>query len=175
MGKYLINEYQDVEDPAASKAFGKGEKRGDYADAWRDTGNVVLIGLAGSGKAELAGLLAGRTGAPVLSPADGPGAVEALGSSGAIIVLDDGLVGNPEVQPLIHGAGKVFYLMADSNTLSARVAKRDGVEDREPLWRETSARLAAMEPVFYGALHFILQAGGTMEEMVADAMEKIAF
>eukprot|EP00828_Plagiopyla_frontata_P032023 TRINITY_DN41819_c0_g1_i1.p1 TRINITY_DN41819_c0_g1~~TRINITY_DN41819_c0_g1_i1.p1 ORF type:complete len:443 (-),score=100.12 TRINITY_DN41819_c0_g1_i1:191-1519(-) len=175
MGKYLINEYQEVEDPEASKTFGKGEKREDYADAWRDTGNVVLIGLPGSGKAELAVLLAERTGAPVLTPASGPEAAEELGASGAVIVLDDGLVGDPDVQPLIHGAGKVFYLMADSNTLSARVAERDGVEGREQLWRDMSARLAAMEPVFYGALHFILQAGGTMEEMVADAMEKIAY
>ena len=175
MGKYLINEYQEVEDPEASKSFGKGEKREDYADGWRDTGNVVLVGLPGSGKAELAGLLAERTGAPVLAPVDVSGAVEALGASGAIIVLADELVGDPDVQPLIHGAGKVFYLMADSNTLSARVAERDGVEDREQLWRDLSARLAAMEPTFYGVLHFILQPSETMEEMVADAMEKIAY
>ena len=32
--------------------------------------------------------------------------------------------------------GKVFYLMADSNTLSARIAERDGVADRDALLRE---------------------------------------
>ena len=175
MGKYLINEYQEVEDPTARKTFGKGERREDYADVWRDTGNVVLVGLPGSGKAELAGLLAERTGAPVLTPVTGSEAVEGLDASGAVIVLADELVEDPDVQPLIHGAGKVFYLMADSNTLSARVAERDGVEDRESLWRDMSARLATMEPLFYGALHFILQAGGTMEEMVEDAMEKISY
>ncbi len=175
MAKYLINEQYDVDDPGASKTFGKGERREDYADAWKETGNVVLVGLPGSGKAELASLLAERSGAPVLTPADGGEAVEALGSSGAIIVLADALVEDAAVQPLIHDAGKVFYLMADSNTLSARIAVRDGLGDREQCWREMSARLAVMEPIFYGVLHFILQAGQTPGTLVEDALEKIAY
>lgn len=175
MTKYLINEYYAVQDSDASREFGQGERREDFADAWKDTGNVVLVGLPGSGKAELATRLAKRIDAPVLTPVSSDDAVEALGQSGAVIILTDALVEDPQVQPLIHGAGKVFYLMADTNTLSARVAERDGVEDREQLWRDMSARLAVVEPMFYGTLHFILQAVGPMDEMEADAMEKIAF
>lgn len=175
MTKYLINEQYDVAEADTTKAFGKGEKRTDYADAWKDTGNVILMGLRGSGKSALAELLAERTELPVVTPSNAPEAIEALKSEGQVIVLTDDLVENGEVQPLIHGAGKGYYLMVDSNTLSERVAERENVEDREMLWREMSARLAVMEPVFYSTLHFILQAGQTPEAMVEDALEKIAY
>lgn len=175
MIKYFLNEQYDVEESDAERSFGKGEKREDYADAWQDTGNVILIGLAGSGKAALGSLLSDRTGLSVCTPANGEEAVEALGAHGQIIVLGDVLVEEPAVQSLIHGAGKVFYLMADSQTVSLRVAEREGVTDKEQLWRDMSARLAVMEPVFYTALHFILQAGQSPEELLADALEKITF
>jgi len=175
MTKYFINEQYDVQDADASKSFGKGEKREDYADAWQDTGNVVLVGLAGSGKKALADLLGERTGLDVVIPKDATGAVQALGAGPHIIVLDDALVEVAEVQSLIHGSGKVFYLMVDSRVLSERVADRDDVEDRDTLWREMSARLAVMEPVFYSVLHFIMQGIQSPEELMSDAMEKIGY
>lgn len=170
----MINEKVAVENEKASKGFSKGERREDYADSWKGTGNVVLVGLPGSGKAKLASLLAERTGQEVISPVDAVEAVAALGREKTIVVLADELVEDDSVQPQIHGAGKVFYLMADSNTLSARVAERGG-SDRESLWREMSARLAIMEPVFYSVLHFIMQATETPESLVEDALEKISF
>ncbi|QJB58115.1 hypothetical protein [Pseudodesulfovibrio sp. zrk46] len=175
MVKYLINEQYDVQEPEVAKSFSKGEKREDYADSWNNTGNIILMGLPGCGKIELGTLLKEKTGQELIVPAEVDEAVEALKGSGKIVVLEDVLVEDQNVQPLIHGAGKSFYLMADSNTLSQRVAERDGVEDREQLWRDLSARLAVMEPMFYGALHFILQAAKPTEEMAEDAMEKIAF
>jgi len=175
MVKYLINEQYDVQEPETTKGYGRGERREDYADAWKETGKVVLIGLDGSGKRALAQLLADKTGLPVISPADGDQAVEVMGGSGAIITLDDQVVEAEAVQSGLHGSGKVFYLMADSNTLSAKVAERDGIEDREELWRSLSARLALMEPIFYSGLHFILQAAGSAEEMLPDALEKINY
>lgn len=174
MTKTMINEQYDVDDPNATKAFAKGEKREDYADAWKDTGNVVLVGLAGSGKAALAKSLSERTGAEVVIPDSVADASQLLGGEKRIIVLGDALVESPDVQPLIHGAGKVFYLIADSNTLATRVAERGQEEDREQLWRDLSARLAVMEPIFYSVLHFILQPQ-SHDEMVEDALEKIAF
>jgi hypothetical protein len=84
-------------------------------------------------------------------------------------------VDNPVVQPLIHGAGKVFYLMADTRLLSERVAGRKGMDDAEQLWRGLSARLAEVEPTFYGVLHFILQGARSSDELVADALEKIGY
>lgn len=175
MTKYLINEQYDVEEAEVSKGFGKGEKREDYADAWNDTGKVILVGLPGSGKGALANLLSEKTGLDICVPASSDAAVKGLGGEKSIIVLSDELVEAAEVQSLIHGAGKVFYLMADSNTLSDRVAVRDGIEDKEQLWRDMSARLAIMEPMYYGALHFILQASQSPEDMAEDAMEKIAY
>jgi len=175
MVKYLIKEEYGVEDAGAAKGFARGERREDYADPWRETGNVVLIGLPGSGRSELARLLAGRTDKGVLTPPDARTAVEALQGQGAIIVLDDPLVDDPEVQPLVHGAGKVFYLMADTRLLSDRVAEREGLEDAEALWRRLSARLAEVEPTFYGVLHFILQATQRPEELVDDALKKIGY
>ncbi|MEZ7198275.1 hypothetical protein [Pseudodesulfovibrio karagichevae] len=178
MVKYLINEEYDVEEPGAAKAFGRGDKREDYADPWRETGNAVLIGLPGSGRAELARLLSGRTDKSVVRPTDAKSAAEALRGRGAIIVLDDRLVDDPEVRPLIHGAGKVFYLMADTRLLSDRVAVREGLEGdeaAEDLWRNLSARLAEVEPTFYGVLHFILQGAQSPEDLVDDALEKIGY
>ncbi|AMK12207.1 MAG: hypothetical protein AB7E51_04165 [Pseudodesulfovibrio sp.] len=175
MAKYLINEVQEIEDAGAEKRFIKGEKREDYADGWRDTGNVVLLGLPGSGRNELARLLGERTGKPVLVPATPAETAEVLAGSGAIIVLDDGLVDHDDVRHLVHGAGKVFYLLADTRLLSGRVAERDGVEDVEGLWRDLSARLAVVEPVFYSALHFILQGSQAPAELVEDALEKIGY
>lgn len=175
MTKYLINEKYDVEDADAERGFAKGEKREDYADAWKDTGNAVLVGLVGSGKAALAALLAERTGMDVVSPVDAAEAVNVLGGTGNIIVLDDALVEDSTVQPLIHDSGKVFYLMADTNFLSTRVGERDSVDDREQLWRDLSARLAVVEPIFYSVLHFILQGAMPSEELVDDALEKIAY
>lgn len=174
MTKYLINEQYDVEDAETTKEFGKGEKREDYADAWSDTGNIVLVGLPGSGKRALGELLAGRTGLSVCLPKSAEEAQEALGGEKKIVIISDELVGDETVQPLIHGSGKVFYLMADSNTLSSRVADSASDEEREQVWRDCSARLAVMEPAFYSVLHFILQAAQSPEEMVEDALEKIA-
>jgi shikimate kinase len=176
---YMINEVSEVEDANASKGYGRGERREDYADAWRDTGTVVLVGLPGSGKAALAELLAGRTGLGVVVPEDADAALAALSGSPSIVVLSDALVENGTVQPHIHGAGKVFYLMADTKTLAARMVGRDkaagGTPDPEIVWRALSARLAVMEPMFYGVLHFIMQGVNPPEELVEDALEKVAF
>jgi len=173
--KNKINEQYDVEEAQASTMFGKGEKRENFADAWKNTGNVILMGLAGSGKSELGALLGEESGMDVVLPESAEQAVEALRGTRQVIVLSDGLVEAPEVQPLVHGAGKGFYLMVDSNTLAARVAERDSIDDKEQLWRDLSARLAVMEPIFYGALHFILQASQSPAEMADDAMKKIAY
>jgi len=175
MTKHFIDKQYDVEELDAKRSFGRGEKRGDYADAWQDTGNVVLVGLAGSGKSTLAALLSERTGLNVLTPANPEEAVKLLGGSGRIIVLGDELVEDVTVQPVVHGAGKVFYLMTDSQTLSSRVAEGLSDVDAEQLWRDMSARLAVMEPQFYSVLHFILQAGRSPEELLDDTLEKVAF
>lgn len=175
MVKYLINERYDVEDAEASTAFSKGEKREDYADAWKDTGNVVFVGLPGSGKAELAQLVSERTGMEVDVPISTSEAIDALGGSGRIIILTDDLVEDAQVQPLIHGSGKVFYLLADTRLLSDRVSKRKGEGEADDLWRSLSARLAVMEPVFYSVLHFILQGAQSPEELLSDALEKIGY
>ena len=175
MAKYLINERYEVGEAEARKEFGKGERREAFADSWQDTGNVILIGLRGVGKAELARLIGERTGLAVVTPQTPSEAVSALEPGGRIVVLGDELVEDGDVQPLIHGAGKVFYLMADSRLLSGRVAERESVEDEEGLWRTLSARLAIMEPTFYSVLHFIMQGAQSPEEMLDDALEKIGY
>ncbi|CCH50591.1 nucleoside/nucleotide kinase family protein [Pseudodesulfovibrio piezophilus] len=175
MTKFLINEQYDVEEPDVSKAFGQGEKRADYADAWKDTGNIVLIGLAGSGKRALSLLLNQEIGLPVVVPENSAEAKRSLDGTRQIVVLDDALVEDLAIQPYIHGAGKVFYLMTDSNTVSERLAIGRSGCDKQELWEKSSARLALMEPVFYSVLHFILPAGNSPEEILGDALEKIAY
>ncbi|ADU63198.1 MAG: hypothetical protein KUA35_03870 [Pseudodesulfovibrio sp.] len=175
---HMIREVAEVEDAGATRKHGRGERREDYPDAWADTGRIILVGLPGSNRALLAGLLAERTGLGAVRPADGGEALAALAGPPAIIILDDALVADQDIQPRIHGAGKVFYLMVDSRTLAQRTTKAEsGLEtgDVEQAWRELSARLAVMEPVFYGVLHFILQGANPPEALVEDALEKIAY
>lgn len=171
---HLIKEEVEVDEVGVTRTHGRGERREDFADAWKNTGRVVLVGLPGSGKAALARLLADRLGIGAVTPEDAESAVAALDGPAAVIVLADELVADPAVQPHVHGAGKVFYLMADSRTLAARVVERDGGGDQDGVWRDLSARLAVMEPGFYGVLHFILQAGNPPEEVAEDALAKIA-
>ena len=175
MAKYLINQRYEVGEAEARREFGKGERRQDFADSWQDTGNVILVGLGGGGKAELARLIGERTGLAVVTPRTPEEAASALEPGGRVVVLGDELVENVEVRPLIHGAGKVFYLMADSRLLSRRLAEREAVEDEEELWRTLSVRLAVMEPMFYSVLHFIIQGAQSPEEMLEDALEKIGY
>jgi len=171
---HLGKETVEVGEAGITRTHGRGERREDYADPWAASGRVVLVGLPGSGRSVLARLLAERLGLEVVTPADAPSALVALAGPAAVIVLADGLVADPSVRPHIHGAGKVFYLMADSRTLAARVAERAGGADQAAAWRELSARLSVMEPVFFGVLHFILQAAGPLEDLVEDALAKIA-
>ncbi|MFH1913867.1 MAG: hypothetical protein ABIK45_06305 [Pseudomonadota bacterium] len=171
---HLIKEEVEVDEAGVTRTHGRGGRREDFADAWKATGRVVLLGLPGSGRAALARLLADRLGIGAVTPKDAQSAVAALTGPAAVIVLADELVVDPAVQPHIHGAGKVFYLMVDSRTLAARVVEQGGDRDQDAVWRELSARLAVMEPVFYGVLHFILQAGSPSEEVAEDALAKIA-
>lgn len=175
---HKIKEVAEVEDAGATRTYGRGERREDYPDAWANTGRIILVGLPGSGRTALAGLLAGRTGLGAVRPADGGEALDALAGPPAIIILDDALVADPGIQPHIHGAGKVFYLMVDSRTLAQRVSRAESGSEpggTEQEWRDLSARLAVMEPVFYGVLHFILQGANPPEALVEDALEKIAY
>jgi shikimate kinase len=172
---HMIKEVAEVEDAEATRTYGRGERREDYPDAWADTGRIILVGLPGSGRTALAGLLAARSGLGAVRPVDGGEALAALSGPPAIIILDDALVADPQIQPRIHGAGKVFYLMVDSRTLAQRATGAEAVSDAEPAWRDLSARLAVMEPVFYGVLHFILQGANPPEALVEDALEKIAY
>lgn len=171
----MIKEVVEVEDAGTTRIHGKGERREDYPDAWANTGRIILVGLPGSNRALLGEALAERTGLGAVRPADGGEALAALAGPPAIIILDDALVADQDIQPRIHGAGKVFYLMVDSRTLARRTAGTKAELEVEQAWRDMSARLAVMEPVFYSVLHFILQGAKPPEELVEDALEKIAY
>lgn len=168
----FIQKKHDVEESGLTRVFSRGETREDYADAWAGTGNVILVGLPGAGKATLARGIAEASGKDVCEPETVDQALAALARSGGIVVLADDLVREEAVRSVLHGAGKVLYLLRDARSLAESVF-RDG-DDFDALWQGTAERLERMEPVFYSVLHFIIQPESP-DEMLQSALEKISF
>lgn len=172
----FIKKKVDVQEAGKARTHGKGEKREDYEAMWNTTGRVLLVGLPGSGRFDLAAILGERLGLPVLTPEKGEAFEAACLREKSIVVVPDTVFDDESLIEKVKGAGKVFYLMTDAQTLTRRVLERSGeVGDEDALWREVSDRLAVLEPRFMSALHFILQGVQTPDALVDDALEKISW
>lgn len=171
----FIMEKAEVAEAEKRKTFGKGERREDFAAMWNATGTVLLAGLPGSGRRAVAGLLAERLGLPVRDARDESSLQSAMAGGPSVVVVDDALFDDDSSVAAIGSAGKVFYFMAHAGVLARRIARRTGKDDEEAVRQDVAARLGQVEPRFMQALHFVIQAESSPEEMADDVLEKVAW
>lgn len=171
----FIKKKIEVQEDDKKQVFAKGERREDYAAAWKTSDRVFLAGLPGAGRQALATMLAQELGMTVEEPADADALRETCAGQPAIVVVRPEFFEDDDLAALMNRSGKVFYMMADAQTLANRVVERDGSDDPEALWETMSQDLARLEPRFMGSLHFILQAANRPGDLVKDALEKISW
>ncbi len=166
-----------VEDSDKRMVFGgtPEELRPDMAR----TGNVVLVGLPGSGRRTLGQSLAqtlGRTFVDLEAQpetAEASALLENLGQEGGrVIRFPADLLRRAGVVEALRQAGVVFYLSADLPLLLSR--QFAGASDIPEETRKALGRhLDELEPLAMAALHFILRADEEAGDLVQDALEKI--
>lgn len=175
MKEHFIKRKQTVLEENKSKTFCKGDSREDFADMWSNTGMLLLIGLPGSQREELGQELAARLALSVCRVSSMEELEHVCSKEKGIVVVANTILNDAENLSFVHAAGKVFYLMADVQTLvDRRMAQEDGLE-RNGMLERCAAQLALMEPLFMKALHFIIQPVGDVHKMADDAMEKVAW
>lgn len=166
--EHFIMEKVAVEDENTSRVFGKPQPQDVFVPA---EGRIILIGLPGSGRAELAERLAGRLGMQVRMPESIASASELdalCDESGIIVVVPCEALRNEEVRTALREKGSVFYLMAEVLRMAYRL-NQNSEQEREAL----SALFVEMEPLCMMTLHFILQAWKEPEEIVGNVLEML--
>lgn len=171
----FIKKKYEVEAPDEKKVYGKGECREDYDAAWKSSSRHFLVGLPGSGRRELAGLMGEKLELPVAHAADAAAAKQVCEGGSAVVVVDAAVFDDPETTAIINRSGKVFYLMTDANTLARRLVARGEAADEETVWQDLCSKLEKYEPLFMGSLHFILQGVADPADLLDDALEKVAW
>ncbi len=165
----FIQEKIRVEEPDASRTFGKSARPAAFSPA---SGSIVLIGLPGSGRRELANALSVRLGMGIAAPEEVNAAMFAPGGiyaePGRIVVLPCEALREESVRVAVHKAGTVFYLMAEVLRMAHRLGKTSDA-DREAL----SALFVEMEPLCMQTLHYILQAWKEPEDLVENVLEML--
>ena len=135
-------------------------------------GNVFFIGPRASGKSALGALIGEQLGRPFT---DEPSWEELAGlvkQGGQVAAISPGLLDQDGVSNLLHRGGKVFYIMVDAATLSARISG-PGAPENVPLREELYAELSAQEPRCMQVLHFILQGTEPLDELAQSVLEKL--
>jgi shikimate kinase len=95
---------------------------------------------------------------------------------GQVVATGGGLVLQPENRQLMKECGSVFYLMPDVETLLQRLAAEEDkgrpalFEESLSLREEISRVLQEREPLYFEALHYMLQAGKPIEELLDDVL-----
>ena len=136
------------------------------------TGNVILAGLAGSGRRALGRALAQALGREFLDWEDTPEGAAAeellaeLEPGGKVLRLPARLVARDDLRDRLRRSGVAFYLAADVPFL---LAGRGPGADRAALAREVEE----FEPLALSFLHFILRADEEPGELLRDAREKV--
>lgn len=176
MGKErFVKKKQTVLEAEKSKVFCKGERREDFADMWSSTGTILLIGLAGSRREEFGRELASRLTLPFYRAGSMKALEQFCSAGGCVVVVENAVLQDAQSLSFVHAAGKVFYLMAEVETLAGRLMASEGFLQKDAALKHCVTQLALMEPFFMKALHFIIQPSENIQEMVNDAMEKVAW
>lgn len=131
---------------------------------------LYIIGLAGSGKSAVAAHLSRELGRPAHAlPLEGAEtALDAILAAGpAVVEVPHKLLTGEAFRQRLKTTGRVLYLMADVAAIAARTGMSP--EERERLGRQRSA----YEPWFMQTLHLLCPAEGPLDEVLADALERV--
>lgn len=137
-------------------------------------GVLYIIGLPGSGKTTVAAHLAQALGyAAHLLPLEG--ADEALSAilaqAPAVVEVPHKLLTSEALRQRLSQTGRVLYLMAGVEAIAARQAQ---TPEEEALLRERLGRQrTAYEPWFMQMLHLLAPADGPLDQVLADAVERV--
>lgn len=138
---------------------------GDAASEWGGRGNLLFIGMEGSGRREVAREAASMLGleyAEAAAPETLLRLLEGEGRSVAVLFKE---LSDPPLVSAIRDFSKAFYLMRQASDL----ATAQGDPSRVPA---LAAAAQTMEPSFMAAAHFILPLYATREEWLEDVAEK---
>jgi hypothetical protein len=140
-------------------------RHGDARPQWGGRGNLLFIGMEGSGRRKMAREAASMLGLEY-AEADSPQTLERLlhGEARSIAVLFREL-SDPALVSSIRNSSKTFYLMRQASDL----AREQGDPSRTPV---LAAAAESLEPSFMAAAHFILPLYATRDEWLADVAEK---
>lgn len=133
----------EVENAGEAVVFGRGATRPSFDTA---SDNIFFVGIAGSGRHEVAEGVAAVLGMKFVD-ADDNWNVD--GNKGVVAILPQSVLENAELRAKAHANGKIFYVMPD---IPAMV---QGKSDAE---RETLVQnFTSTEPLCMECLHFLLQ------------------
>jgi hypothetical protein len=160
--KKVIRERFDVQEEDKSLTF-RHEAAAPIGGA---SGNLFFLGLPGSGRRELARVVAARLGLPMVEAATRVDLDAALAASGqAVAVIDSSLVEDQDAVAAMRATGKVFVLTILPHELAARLGEPARAGELARQWER-------LEPVLLAAAHFILPLDETFEELAEDAAWK---
>ncbi len=162
--KYQVTEPQKINIHTSNK-----DK--DIVIGGRDSGNVFIFSLDDDLRRSIAADIAKKLGREVVivKRADGnPAIIEAAAKDNQIVSLPRGAALSEKNRNLLKDNGKVLYIMSDFITL---LNSSDRSEDAR---EQISLLLNRFEPSFMNAAHLIVRSDQSYEEILQDALEKIA-
>ncbi len=131
---------------------------------------IVILGLPGSGRRQLAELVAGRFGMQSAAPADdaGPDVVtELCCRTGLVLAAPVSAVRDEALRACLRDGARVFYMMTNPVRLAAELGLSG--ETGERFCREA----LELETLCMGVLHFLLPDGRTPEQLVVNVCENL--
>jgi len=139
---------------------------------------LYVIGLQGCGKTAVAAHLADALGRPAHTlPLEGADkALDAILAVGpAVVEVPHKLFTSEAFRQRLAGTGRVLYLMAGVEGIAARLAAAPpNTREDEPKLRERLGRQrSTYEPLFMQTLHLLAPADGPLEQVLAEALERV--
>jgi shikimate kinase len=159
-----------VEDSHKKKVFGPGAAK-DQIIGGRDSGNVFILCLNDDLRDEIAEALSQKLDKNFvkISRKDGtPAIIATAEKNNQIVSLPRGAALASKNREILKNNGKVLFIMCDFASL---LKATDGSEEARS---EITILINRFEPNFMNTAHHIIRGDQSLEEMVQDALEKIA-
>ena len=161
----FIKERHDVAEPDAERVHSAAAEAPGFGMG------MAFVGLPGSGAGAVAQGVAEALGLPMRVAKDAADIARAA-EQGAVVAVALDLLEGEDVRRALGGLGRVFYVMAETQDLVARLKERSPTADEEELRSGLGRLRGALEPQALGLAGFILPAGAPPQERLADALGK---